>query len=136
MSSARLHVLPSAEAIARAVVVALVVAWLLGQTAGVGHRVAHGFQAEHAPDHVSAHALHGHADHAHSDHTDSVAEHEQGGSLCELLDQLGLADALHAPAALAAMLPTSVERRSGEHHAHAGRSIGPYQARAPPVTAA
>jgi hypothetical protein len=128
--------------IARAVLVAAFVgAWLLGQAAGGLHRVAHGLEPEHARDHALAHALHAEAPHADTaradaDHDDSFAEHGPGGSVCKLLDQLGLADALPAHGVLPATVPSPIDRWARAQAVDPGRTIGSYQARGPPAAAA
>lgn len=117
------------------------------QALGLWHRVAHGGpaagaaamsaeapRASHGPGDAH-HAAHDHAPHGHHAHhgAHGLFGHDAGDeSGCRLFDQLAAADALSAaPAAVADRAPPTAAIAAAATRS-AGRTLRPYQARAPP----
>jgi hypothetical protein len=102
---------------------AAALAWvlLLGQALGLAHGIAHE-AGQPAPVAATVHHAHG----------DLFAGHEQGGDVCELLDQIGHADVLPLDT-LSSAAPTPTEHvNPAPVRGLALRWAAGYNARAPP----
>lgn len=100
-------------------------AWvlLLGQTLGLAHGVAHST--------VPVPVAQAHDD-DHPEHRDLFAGHEQGSDVCELLDQIGHADALPLATSVSAQPAPSRPVNAAPTRGVTLRWAAAYNARAPP----
>jgi hypothetical protein len=143
MRSQKASAPPTLSAASRGAVVLLVLAWLLGLTLALQHRMGHAAEvADHGP------VQHGQAGPGHAGHDHAGREgaglgneephlvgglHDDDDGTCHLVDQAGLGEALPSAPALLAALTTARQpappRPASWPEAAPWR---PYEARAPP----
>jgi hypothetical protein len=110
-------------------VIAGALAWalLLGQALGLLHGTAH--MQTPAPGAVALQPTHGDSG---AEHHDLFAGHQQGSDVCELLDQIGYADALPLATLAEAQPAIAQHANAATTGGVAPRWASAYRARAPP----